>query len=340
MSFIRELKRRNVFRVGIAYAVVAWLILQLSDVLISMLNLPDWVGRLVILLITIGFPLALIFAWAFELTPDGIKRDQDVGRSASVSPVTGRKLDFVIIAALVMALGFVIVDQYVMEEQGPELEKSIAVLPFANRSALPEDAYFVDGIHDDILTQLSNLSGIEKVISRTTMARYRDTDKSVPEIAAELGVAAIVEGSVQRAGGTIRVTIQLISAPEDEHLWAKNYDRQLNTDNIFAIQSEIAAAIADSLHATLTAGDAKQLETFPTDNLDAYDAYLLGKHAMADRTLHDIRRARSFFESAVEIDPQFALAQVGIADTANLTVGTPRGASQHSRVGRLECACC
>ncbi|MFT5500966.1 MAG: TolB-like protein/Tfp pilus assembly protein PilF, partial [Woeseiaceae bacterium] len=337
MSFIRELKRRNVFRVGIAYLVVAWLTLQISDVLISLLKVPEIIGRGVVLLLVVGFPLAVILAWAFELTPEGIQRDKDVDQSATARRPSHRKLDLVIIVSLVLALGFVAVDQYVLEEQrgnavlSADAEKAIAVLPFVNRSALEEDAYFVDGIHDDILTQLHKLSGLDKVISRTTMEQYRDTKKSMPEIARELGVSTILEGGVQKVGDNIRVTVQLIDASNDEHLWAENYDRKLDTENIFAIQSEIATAIANALQATLTPDEVIGLAELPTDNLQAYDHFLLGRQGIARLTLDTLQEAVIHFEAAIELDPQFALAFVGKADAVSLMAGFGGAQNQAER---------
>lgn len=307
-------------RVAIAYAVAAWLIMQLADVLGSLLDLPDWIGRFIVLLLAIGFMVSLILAWVYEMTPEGVKLEKDVERSPSITHTTGRKLDFVIIGVLSVAVVFFALDKFVWSAGGRvDLDKSIAVLPFENRSADASDAYFVDGIHDDILTQLHKLSGIDKVISRTSMERYRNTEMTMPEIAAELGVATILEGSVQRAGNRVRITMQLISAADDRHLWAENYDRELTTGNVFEIQSEIAGAVAGALQATLTAGEATQLASLPTDSLEAYDAYLLGKHAMRSRDLDDFARARRYFEDAIALDPEFALAWVGLADSINLS---------------------
>jgi TolB-like protein/Tfp pilus assembly protein PilF len=325
MSFFGELKRRNVFRVGIAYLIASWLTLQVVDVVAPILELPNWISRSILLFLAVGFVVSVILAWAYELTPEGVKREKDVDRSRSITPETGRKLDFMIIGVLAIALAFFALDRFVWHEHASEsvaelaeLGKSIAVLPFDNRSADESDAYFVDGIHDDILTQLHKLSGIDKVISRTTMDRYRDTGLSIPQIAEELGVATILEGGVQRAGNRVRVTVQLINASNDEHLWAENYDRELTTTNVFEIQSEISAAIARELRAALTEDEAVDLAVRPTENLAAYDAYLLGKHTMRDRAPNTLERAKQYFEEAISLDPEFALAYVGLADVINL----------------------
>ena len=294
-----ELKRRNVVRVAVAYAIVSWLILQLTDVLVPMLNLPESVGRLVFLLLLVGFPLAMFFAWAYELTPEGLKKEKDVDRSESVTHLTGRKFDFAIIGLMAVAILYLVLDNYVLDKAPSEIadevaqesiaapaesDKSIAVLPFRNRSAVPEDAYFVDGIHDDILTQLAKLSSLDKVISRTSMEQYRETTKPMPQIGRELGVATILEGGVQRAGDRVRINVQLIDAGADEHLWAETYERQLTVENIFAIQSEIPTAIVEELRATLSVEEREYLAAVPTDNMAALESYFLGKERLEKRT--------------------------------------------------------
>ena len=347
MSFFEELKRRNVFRVGIAYLIVAWLVLQVTDIVAPILELPDVFSKGVLLLVAIGLPLAIILAWAYEMTPEGVKKEKDVDRSQSITQNTGRKLDFAIIGVLSVAVAIFAWDKFVwsggsipqpetLVAETVELDKSIAVLPFVNRSADESDVYFVDGIHDDILTQLHKVSGIDKVISRTSMERYRDTEMSIPEIAAELGVATILEGSVQRAGDRVRITVQLIGAANDEHMWAENFDRELTTANVFEIQSEISTAIAKSLQAALTIDEENDLSDLPTQNLAAYDAYLLGKHTLRLRVFSEYPRARAYFEEAIELDPEFALAYVGLADAINLnTVFSGSRITAEERVAAL-----
>ncbi len=279
MSFFSELKRRNVFRVGFAYAVVAWLVMQFADVVLNNITAPGWVFQVIMLLLAIGFPIVLVFAWAFEMTPEGLKKEKDVDRSQSIAPQTGRKLDRTIIVFLVLALAYFAYDKFVSgiprgdsaetvqaeadnqdaaaidKESTPlarsEDDKSVAVLPFASRSTNPEDQFFAEGMHDDLLTQLAKI-GSMKVISRTSVMEYKDTTKKIPQIAAELGVATILEGGVQRSGSRIRFNAQLIDAKTDEHLWAETYDRDLTAENLFDIQAEIARAIAQALQATLS----------------------------------------------------------------------------------------
>ena len=278
MSFIEELKRRNVVRMAMLYLVASWVILQVADVLVDAMELPSTWARGVLAVLILGFPLALIFSWVFEMTPEGIKREKDVDRSQSITPHTGRKISILTVVLLVVAIAIVAVDRLVPEspmsaesettETGdaprmpdpaelaaekfaPPPDRSVAVLPFANRSTREEDAYFVDGIHDDILTQLARIGSLT-VISRTSVEKFRNSSQSIREIGDILGVKTILEGGVQRAGDRVRINVQLIDVNTDAHLWAETYDRELTTSNIFAIQSEISTAIAQALKATLS----------------------------------------------------------------------------------------
>ena len=322
MNLFTELKRRNVIRVAIAYGVLAWVILQVGDTLAPALHLPEWVDSLLAFFLVLGFPIALFFAWAFELTPEGLKKESEVDRSQSITSNTGRKLDFMIIGVLVIAVGFLVFKAYLSPpdtDVSAEVtvttgNPSIAVLPFDNRSNRDEDQFFTDGIHDDLLTTIANI-GSMKVISRTSVMRYKDTTKSIPEIAQELGVANILEGGIQRSGSQVRINVQLIDAATDEHMWAKIYDRQLTAENLFAIQSEVSNAIAAALHTALTPEEAKRVSAVPTKNLEAYESYLLGRERWRARTVDSLAESLELFETATELDPQFALAWVGISDT-------------------------
>lgn len=340
MSFYGELKRRNVFRVGAAYLVAAWLIIQVAETIFPLFGLGDTPARIVVIVLAIGFFPVLVVAWAFELTPEGLKRDSEVDRTRSIAPQTGKRLDRIIMAVLAIALGYFTFDKFVLDPQrdiditesatraGAEQareearldmfdEKSVAVLPFANRSEKKEDEYFADGMHDELLTRLSRISEL-KVISRTSVMKFRDTEKTVPEIARELSVAAILEGGVQRSGDQVRINVQLINAHTDEHMWAEIYDRKLTAENLFAIQSEISAAIAQSLRATLSPEEKSRVFDLPTSNLDAYNHFLRGRQAMALRTEEGLSHALTEFEQAVELDPDFALAWVGVSDAVHL----------------------
>lgn len=342
MSFFKELKRRNVFKVGLAYAVTTWVLMQVTETASSIMTLPDWAPKLILLMLVIGFVPALILAWAFELTPEGIKLEREVVRKESITPKTGRKLDFVIIISLGLSLGYFIwesrfeqktaeieeataagaaqeavveVPEPVIKYPGVEAdENSIAVLPFANRSADAEDIYFTDGIHDDLLTQLSKIDAFS-VISRTSVMEYRDTTKNLRQIARELSVANVMEGSVQRAGDRVRINVQLIDANTDEHLWAEIYDRELTTNNLFDIQSEIAKAIAGALKATLTDSELASVGDVPTNNVAAYDLYLQARRFSQLETLSDYKTSIDLFKESLALDPDFKLAWIGLADS-------------------------
>jgi TolB-like protein/Tfp pilus assembly protein PilF len=314
--------------VAVAYAIVGWLLIEITATTFPILKLPDWSVTLVTALVLIGFPLALIVAWAFELTPEGIKRETDVDPAESVRHSTGRKLDFAIIGLLALAVVFMFVDNYVLEaepeqaatvaEQVPaaepiEREKSIAVLLFDDLSDGSANQSFTKGIHDDILTQISKIRAL-KVIARTSMERL-DPNLSIPEIGTQLGVATVLEGGVQRAGDRVRINVQLIDCKTEAHLWAETYDRELTAANIFSIQSEIAKTIADALRATLSPEERGLLDTIPTENMAALEAYFRGKQRLARYTAAALVEAVDYFQQAIELDPVFALAYVGLADS-------------------------
>jgi TolB-like protein/Tfp pilus assembly protein PilF len=310
-NFFAELKRRNVYKVAIAYAVVAWLLMQIASQIFPFFDIPSWGVRLVVLLLIIGFPIALILAWAFELTPEGIKRTEEVDLSKSIRRKTGRKLDFLIIAVLLLVIAALLFQRFharVSPAVSSSPEKSIAVLPFENLSRDPDNAYFADGVQEEILTRLAKIADL-KVISRTSTQRYQSKPGNLSEIAKQLGVANILEGSVQKAGDTVRVSVNLIQAASDSHLWAETYDRKLT--DIFGVESEIAKGIAESLQAKLTSREEQALAAKPTNNPEAYDAYLRGL-AFEARSIYSgdvdaLWKAIGFFERAVQLDPNFAL---------------------------------
>ena len=312
-----ELKRRNVVKVAVAYAIVGWLLIEVASVLLPTFQAPEWVMRVFSFFILMGFPIALILSWAYELTPEGIKTTKSVEPADSITKVTGRKLDFAIIGALVLALGFVVYN-YVLDEPPSsgvvgEIRRSIAVLPFDNRSNDENDAFFVDGIHDDILTQLAKISSL-KVISRTSVMIYRDTTKNMKTIGEELGVATLLEGGVQRAGDRVRISVQLIDTNTDEHLWAESYNRELTAANIFEIQEQMATEIAAALRATLSPKEQERLKIVPTENMAAMETYFRGKQHMEKRGSENLTMAVNDFQQAIALDPNFALAYVGLAD--------------------------
>jgi len=316
VSFFGELRRRNVFRVGIAYMAAVWVLIQVADVVLPNVGAPTWIIQALIFSSALGFPLALVLAWFYELTPEGIKSTADVEAVEAVK-FTGRKLDFAIIGLLVFALGFVVVDQYVVEESGqaelPDL-RSVAALPFANESAEEENAeFFANGIHDELLTQLAKIGSL-KVISRTSVEEYRNTSKNMRQIGQELGVATLLEGRVQRAGDMVRINVQLIDAETEEHLWADTYNRELTAENIFAIQGEMATSIADALQATLTPLEVAQLNVIPTQSTRAWDLYFSGNEYFNRRyETGALEIAVQQYERAVVEDPAFSQAWAALS---------------------------
>jgi TolB-like protein/Tfp pilus assembly protein PilF len=308
-NLFAELKRRNVYKVAIAYAVVAWLLIQIATQVLPFFEIPNWAVRLVVLLLVIGFPVALILAWAFEITPEGIKRAEDVDLSQSITRRTGRKLDFLIIAVLLLVIAVFAYQRFWPSQKVTVAtpEKSIAVLPFENRSRDPDNAYFADGIQDEILTRLSKIADL-KVISRTSTQHYKSAPENLPEIARQLGVAHIVEGSVQKSGDSVRVNVQLIKAANDSHLWADSFDRKLT--DIFSVESEVAKTIAEQLRAHLSGQEEQVIAAKPTDNPEAYDAYLRGLAytLKTGNTPANVLAAQKYLREAVQLDPKFALS--------------------------------
>lgn len=305
MSFLGELKRRNVFRVGAAYVVTVWLLIQVVATIAPMLGVGQSVQRLVLIALVVGFPVALVLAWIYELGPDGLRKD-----SGASARSFGRKIDFAIIGILVVALILSVATRPTVDEH---VDSSVAVLPFTNLSGDVDTIPFAAGLHDDLLTQLSRIRSI-RTISRTSMLRYADTTMSVPEIAAELDVATVLEAGVQRSGDRIRINAQLIRADRDEHLWAETFDRELSAGNVFDIQSEIARAIAGALRATLSEDDERRLASVPTRSIDALDRYFIGRQLLERRTRESLEAAIRYFEQVTELDPEFALGWSGLAD--------------------------
>ena len=302
-----ELKRRNVVRVAVAYAVVSWLILQLTDVLMPLLALPEWVDRLVFLLLVIGFPLALIFAWAFELTPEGLKKEKDVDRAESITQNTGRKLDFAIIAVLAVALVFFVgTHQWGGETGNAEIaDNSIAVLPFVNMSSDPEQEYFSDGIAEELLNVLSKIPGL-RVSARTSSFQFKGENLDIIDIGRQLNAGLVLEGSVRKAGPKVRITAQLVDARSGFHLWSETYDREL--ENIFAVQDEISAAIVDALQGYLGLQAEAAPRVHGTAIPAAHEAYLRGRYLVTQTRQRFREEAIREFEKALSHDPDYALA--------------------------------
>lgn len=325
MRLLDEIRRRNVVRAGVAYTVVWWLLVQVSGLLLDAFDAPGWIFRSIIILLAVGFPIALILAWFFELTPEGLVRNEDLPLDYSQNEVIKPYLNAIIISMLCAAVLIFALDRFVWKadpildipaksfDSGTKID-SLAVLPFVNRSNQAEDVYFVDGIHDDLLTLLTKIRSF-RIVSRTSVMRYRDTEMSIPEISDELSVGYVLEGAVQRAGKNIRVTAQLIDAGNDQHLWAESFDRELTTENLFAIQSEIARAIAAALNAELSIEDESRLDTIPTTSLAAYDSYLKGRQSLVGRSAATLDEATRHFENAILQDDTFAGAYAGLCET-------------------------
>jgi TolB-like protein/Tfp pilus assembly protein PilF len=316
-NFFAQLKRRNVYKVAIAYAVVAWLLMQVASEIFPFFEIPNWAVRLVVLLLLIGFPVALILAWAFELTPEGIKRTEDVDLSPTLTRRTGRKLDFFIIAVLLLVIGFLLFQRLhpkVTPAVSSSVDKSIAVLPFENLSEEKANAYFAEGIQNEILTKLATVRDL-KVISRTSTAKYQSKPDNLKTVAQELGVSTIVEGAVQKAGDKVRVNVQLIDARADTHLWAKSYDRDLK--DVLGVESEVSQEIADALQANLSLGESQALASVQTHDAEAYDLFLRGEYELhkvdisGDADASD--RAEAFYRQALARDPNFADAAAELA---------------------------
>ena len=325
MSFFSELRRRNVFRVAIAYSVTGWLVAQVAELALDSFEAPDWVMKTILLILALGLPLALIFAWAFELTPEGLKREKDVDRSVSITRQTGQKLNYAIIGILVIALGFSLVTRD--WGQPPEsttsgiaeqvtTEKSIAVLPFVNMSDDPSNEYFSDGISEELLNVLVKVKGL-RVASRTSAFSFKDKNTPIPEIAKALNVEHVLEGSVRKAGDMVRVTAQLIDVKTDSHLWSETYDRKL--EDIFVIQDEISGHIVEALKIALGTGNSATTAEHATNNLQAYQDYLRARYFWQRRGEDNILKAIELFEKATIADPGFARAWAGLA-TAHITL--------------------
>jgi TolB-like protein/tetratricopeptide (TPR) repeat protein len=324
-SFLAELKRRNVYKVAVAYAVVGWLLIQVTTQTFPFFEIPNWAVRLVILIVVIGFPIALVIAWAFELTPEGLKRTESAGEPA-LRTKSGRAWIYVVIAGAALSVGLFFVGRYTARTTSAEgdgrqstasvSEKSIAVLPFENLSEDKANSYFVDGMQDEVITRLAKISEL-RVISRTSTQRYKTRTSNLAEIARELGVSHLVEGTVQRIGDRVRINVQLIRAVNEGHLWAEIYDRNLT--DIFAVQSELATAIARELQTKLTGSEQKAVAEKPTSNLAAYDAYLRGIDfaSRPGQNPGDERKAAEAFAEAVRLDPQFAQAWARLSQTSS-----------------------
>lgn len=344
MRFIDELKRRNVFRVGVAYVVASWVILQVADLVLEGIHAPDWVLQAMMFLVALGFFFAVIVAWAYEITPEGIKREEDVDHSKSVTTETAKKLDKITIGLLVVVLAVFALDRFVLERpvsvpdtgsdpfsEAPAVgiaispdekraltpsisddRQSVAVLPFVNMSDDAQNEYFSDGISEELLNVLVKIESL-RVPSRTSSFTFKGSDKKLTDIGRELGVDHVLEGSVRKAGNQIRVTAQLIDVNTDTHLWSDTYTREL--DDIFAVQDEISSAIVQALKVTLSGADQQQLVRHGTTNVEAYNHFLMGRHLWNKRGPQDLLDAVEPFKEAIALDSIYDQAWAALAET-------------------------
>lgn len=353
MNFVAELRRRNVIRMAGLYLVGGWLLVQVAGTVLPWFNVPESILRGLVVVLAIGFVPALAFAWIFELTPEGIKRDEEVEPGKSIAPNTAQRMNRLIVAALVLAVIYFGVDKFVLAPQrvagesaaqtsepisnpgaAPSLtdvvkkvaDKSIAVLPFENLSEDKANGFFADGIQDQILTSLAQIADL-KVISRTSTQKYSSRPENLSQIAKELGVAHILEGSVQKSGNQVRINVQLIQADSDSHLWAKTYDRKL--DDIFVVQSEVAQEIADSLQVKLTGAERTALTTPPTENPAAYEAWLKARALLLGSPYDNDNNNRivETLQRVVQLDPKFTAAWAQLASSQLFTYWTGFDAS-------------
>ncbi len=315
-NFLTELKRRNVYKVAIAYAVVAWLLMQIASQIFPFFDIPNWVVRLVVLLLVIGFPIALIIAWAFELTPEGIKRTE-AAEGVLTKPSRNPAWIYVVLIAGAISIGLFFLGRFTVGLRQRVFEtvpaKSIAVLPFESLSEDKANAYFAEGIQDEILTRLAKIADL-KVISRTSTQKYKSAPNNLREIAQQLGVTSVLEGSVQKAADQVRISVQLVNASNDSHIWAETYDRKLI--DVFQVESDVAQKIANSLEAKLTGREKKEISRIGTTNAEAYDAFLRALAVLHAQGPENEKKLVEFARRAVALDPNYAeaWAMLGIAE--------------------------
>ena len=328
-NFFAELKRRNVIRAGAFYAASAWLLVQVATQVFPFFHISEWVVRWIIVVAVIGFPVWLALAWFYEWTAQGLQRESDSPTPLSPSSRASRRnVDRWIVVILAAAVVLLLADKFLFRDQPAKAasapEKSIAVLPFDNLSRDPDNAYFVEGIQDEILTRLAKIADL-KVIARSSTQRFQNKG-DLPQIARQLGVAHLLEGSVQKVNDQVRVNVQLIKAVNEAHLWAEVYDRKLT--DIFAVESEIAKTIADTLQAKLTGSEQQVIAARPTENAEAHQLYLKGRFFWNKRTANDLKKSVDYYQQALTADPNYALAYAGIADAYVFLPGYTGGIPQ------------
>ena len=321
MSFFNELKRRNVFKVAVVYAIVAWVLLQVSENLATALNLPDWFHSGTAFVLILGFPIAVVFAWAYELTPEGIKKTKDVPLEQRMHRLSTRKSEYIVIGLLILGVSFMLVDKYLptneISDSQPEKPKSIAVLPFVNMSEDPEQDHFGDGIAEELLNELAAVRDL-RVVSRTSSFAFKGQNVSISEIASQLGVIYVLEGSVRKSGNQVRITAQLIDATSDSHLWSETYNREISVSNLLEIQEDVAITVLAALHAEILPDERESLRPVGPANLEALDLYYDGmvylRQISSDpgRTEETFKSAVSRFEASIEMDPYWAPSQTAL----------------------------
>jgi len=332
MGLMSELRRRNVLRMAGLYVVSAWLVMQIAEVLVGLGAVPEWIGRAVLGVLALGFPIALIFAWVYEITPEGLKRESEVNRAESITHLTGRRMDFIVIAVLAAAVLVFAYDKWWGDEPP---EKSVAVLAFENMSGDPAQEYFADGISEEILNLLAQTPGLT-VISRSSAFSFKGKNTPIPEVARQLNVAHVLEGSVRRVGNQVRITAQLIEASSDSHMWSQSYDRTL--DDVFIVQDEIAEAISRVLKVKLAgvAGGKSMPSPPATSSPEAYDAYLKGRQLIHERTSEALQEAIGLLELSISLDSSFAPAHAHLAIATLLHRGYSNVEGRHIAALHLE----
>ncbi len=318
MGLVSELRRRNVLRMAVLYVVAAWLIMQVAEVVIGLANLPNWMGPTILGLLAIGFPIALIFSWFYELTPEGISLDKDVESDKSITDVKGRRMDFIVISLLCAAVILFAYDKWWI---GPPPERSIAVLAFENMSGDPDQEYLSDGVSEEILNLLAQIPELV-VISRSSAFSFKGKDVPMPAIAERLNVAHVLEGSVRKEGDQVRISVNLIDTRTDKQLWSETFNRSLTTSDLFALQADIARKVAGSLQATLTSDDSTHVSAPPTDNFEAYEALLRGRIVLQEGTVDSVHRAIEFYQQALELNPEFPEAYLAMATAYGIAAET------------------
>jgi TolB-like protein/cytochrome c-type biogenesis protein CcmH/NrfG len=315
-SFFSELKRRNVYKVAVAYAVVGWLVVQVATQVFPFLEIPNWIVRVVIALVAIGFPIALVIAWAFELTPQGLKRTEEVDPRAGRDS-KNRAWIYVAVIGAAFSVGLFFIGRHTVSRTswmqlerasavaGSAPQKSIAVLPLLNESGDPRDEYFSDGLSEELIAALAQIKEL-KVIGRSSSFRFKDRKEEPKAIGEKLGVSTLLDGTVRKQGDHVRIVAELVNAADGIQLWTRTFDRQLK--DIFAVQEEIARAVAQSLKVTLLGTDSKSAQASATDNAEAHNAYLQGHFYLVRRNAEDFRKAIDYYDQAIQLDPNYALA--------------------------------